>query len=76
MMRPRPAADSAAWNASRDAAGPGMTPFFGGVETGTFRRREQLLPGQIAQAEDLAIEILRNRSAACCTSLDVPDTED
>ncbi len=58
--------------ASRMAAGPGSKSFFGNVEIETFRARRQLLPGQIAEAEDLATEILQNRPTGCCISLDVP----
>jgi hypothetical protein len=58
--------------ASRQAAGPDMKPFFGGIEITTNRGQENLLPAQIAEAESLAKDILRNRPTTCCISLDVP----
>jgi hypothetical protein len=58
--------------ASRQAAGPGMQPFFGGIEEATHRRSNELMPWQIAEARDIAAEILRSRPYQCCTSMDVP----
>lgn len=60
------------YHASRQAAGPDMKPFFGGIEITTNRVQENLLPAQIAEAESLAKDILRNRPTNCCISLDVP----
>ena len=58
--------------ASRAAAAPDMRSFFGSIEITTRQYRDQLLPGQITEARELAKEILRDRSEQCCFSLDVP----
>lgn len=58
--------------ASRQVAGPGMQPFFGGIELSTHQRYDELVAWQIAEARDMAADILRDRPANCCTSVDVP----
>ena len=61
--------------ASGESAGPEADPMFGNIELTTSMREEGLLPGQIAEAEEIAADILRTRSSNCCVSLHVSGSE-